>query len=145
MQIKGEVKIRLVNRDGSVRDAWQQENLIVNAGKATIMHRLGGDAAYSTDVFSGIAFGVTATAPTLGDTRHLTGDYNYIRPVTITYPYAGQLILSSTLSFEQGVGVSFRELAALTTNHLFSRITLGTPIIKTADFAAYIDWFFSIQ
>lgn len=145
MKIKGHVTIRLLGINGEEIKRFEQDNLIVNAGKRLALHRMGGDAEYASEHISGVLFGTSATAPDPADASVAVPPWLVRKAVTNTYPAFNQILATARLGAAEQNGVSINELGLASTSYLFSRIVLNETINKTANFSVVVEWLISIQ
>ncbi|SHJ80225.1 hypothetical protein [Desulfofundulus thermosubterraneus] len=134
--VKGELRLRIY-RKGRLMEVWEDENLVVDAGRSVMAKLIGGQAGLNVNR---VAFGTNATDPAPGDTAIQNA---FIKPISaVSYPTATQVRFDFTLLESEANGLSIREFGLLCANGtLFARRTRGGKTIdKDSDLAIEGQW-----
>ena len=122
MTVKGRLHCILTGPDGTVKREWEQDNLVVNAGKWWIAGRMAG----TPGVMSHMAVG-TASNPTIAAADTTLGTELTRKALTSTTQTAGTntVVYSATFASGEGTGT-------LTEAGLFNAASAGTMLARTA-------------
>ncbi len=117
---RGIFALKVIDDCGNVLENYEDDNLIVNGGRAAIANLIG--AATSTKDVTQIAFGTNGALPLLTDTA-ITGAVT--KAVNgVTYPSTGRVQFAWSLELAEGNGTTIREYGLLCQdNTLFARKT----------------------
>lgn len=99
MTVKGRLHCILTDANGTIKREWEQDNLVVSAGKAWIASRMAGT---SSAVMSHMAVGTSATAAAAGDTA-LLGEASR-KALASTTPSNNTVVYSATFAAGEGTG-----------------------------------------
>jgi hypothetical protein len=140
LKVKGHLNIVLRDKDGNVKDEWDVDNLVVNAGLAYIISRMVGT---SKSVMSHMALGSGTTAAAAGQTDlvSLLGSREALDSTTIAGTNNEKVVYVS--SFEAGDATG-----AVTEAGIFNASSAGDmlcrtvfPVVnKAADDALTVTW-----
>jgi hypothetical protein len=140
LKVKGHLNIVLRDKDGNVKDEWDVDNLVVNAGLAYIISRMVGT---SKSVMSHMALGSGTTAAAAGQTDlvSLLGSREALDSTTIAGANNEKVVYVS--SFEAGDATG-----AVTEAGIFNASSAGDmlcrtvfPVVnKAADDALTVTW-----
>lgn len=126
-KLKGELSIRIIDKNGNLKEERTIKNLIVNLGYDSALKRL---SEVATDLFiNNIAFGTGSTPPTLSDTG-LTG--TFMKPVDgHSFPTTDKVDFDWSLDYLENNGVTIAEYALFCNDGttMFSRV-IDTPVPK---------------
>lgn len=141
---RGDVDISIIAEDGTIVDRIEYRNLIVDVGKTLLLKRLAGDAAYTSEQVSNIAFGTGNTAAAGAQTALVAEVLN--KAATISYPAYNQVKYTATMETTEGGTNTFQELGlkSATSNILFSRVVISA-ITKSAAYKIQVEWTISVQ
>jgi len=127
-------------RKGELIETYQDKNLIVDAGRTVFAHLLGGDVTGKS--ITEIAFG-----PNTGNTTPAPGDTLWssplLKPVTVSYPAAGQVRFDWSLGADEGNGLQIKEMGLVTYNGTLVSRKTRSAIEKTSDLSLTGYWIIS--
>lgn len=130
LKLNGSVNVKLIGKDGKVKQEHTKHNLIVTVGKTYLAAWLAA-ATQSTEFMSYIALGTGSTAPASGDTALQTelsgGGYSRVQGTLTNSANVWQ----NQATFNPGNGTG-----AITEAGLFSASTSGTMFARQT-FSAY--------
>lgn len=109
LKMKGELTIRVFDRDGNIKEAKHVPNLVVTIGKTYIASRMVGTAA---NVMSHMAIGTGTGAPAAGDQGLGTEAY---RQALTSFSASGNTV-TATATFAAGNGTGAITEAAIFNN-----------------------------
>jgi len=113
---------------------YECKNLIVDAGKNVVRDLLNAGSGLA---LSRIAFGTGTTAATTADTG--LEAQTFIKNITEKVVSSKQVLCKLFVSSGEVSG-TFNEAGLFASTTLFSRIVLGTAIVKASDETLYIEW-----
>jgi len=112
----------------------QQSNLIVDAGKNLVRDLLNSGSSFAISKI-GLGTGTTAAAATNVALESETFNKNITQKVIS----AKQILCKLFVATSEVTG-TFSEAGLFAGTTLFSRLVLGTPIVKAADESLYLEW-----
>jgi hypothetical protein len=141
LKVKGDLIVKLFNKNGQVKEERVIPNLVVTVGKQFIASRMVGTAA---NVMSHMAVGSSSTAPANGDTA-LGGE---LGRVALTSSTASGAIATYVATFPAGTGTG-----AVVEAGIFNASSSGTMLCRTtfsvvnkgADDAMSITWAITVS
>jgi hypothetical protein len=136
VKLTGQVSIRILDKDGNVKDERNIKNLVVTVGKEFIASRMVGTAS---NIMSHMAIGSDSTAAAVGN----TGLGAELGRVALTSGTASGAVATYVATFGAGVGTG-----AVVEAGLFNASSSGTMLCRTvfsvvnkgADDAMTITW-----
>lgn len=141
LKVKGDLIVKLFDKNGQVKEERVIPNLVVTVGKQFIASRMVGTAA---NVMSHMAVGSSSTAPANGDTA-LGGE---LGRVALTSSAAAGAIATYIATFPAGTGTG-----AVVEAGIFNASSSGTMLCRTtfsvvnkgADDAMSITWAITVS
>lgn len=141
LKVKGDLIVKLFDKNGQVKEERVIPNLVVTVGKQFIASRMVGTAA---NVMSHMAVGSSSTAPANGDTA-LGGE---LGRVALTSSAAAGAIATYVATFPAGTGTG-----AVVEAGIFNASSSGTMLCRTtfsvvnkgADDAMSITWAITVS
>ena len=141
LKVKGDLIVKLFDKNGQVKEQRFIPNLVVTVGKQFIASRMVGTAA---NVMSNMAVGSSSTAPANGDTA-LGGE---LGRVALTSSTASGAIATYIATFPAGTGTG-----AVVEAGIFNASSSGTMLCRTtfsvvnkgADDAMSITWAITVS
>lgn len=141
LKVKGDLIVKLFDKNGQVKEERVIPNLVVTVGKQFIASRMVGTAA---NVMSHMAVGSSSTAPANGDTA-LGGE---LGRVALTSSTASGAIATYIATFPAGTGTG-----AVVEAGIFNASSSGTMLCRTtfsvvnkgADDAMSITWAITVS
>lgn len=123
-------------RNGTLIDALDAPNLVVNLASTIQANALAGTAGYAV---TQMGYGTNPTTPALTDTV-LTSPF-YKAFDSVTYPAPGQVQFNFSLGINDANNVSISEFGLVTTNgKLFARKVRLAPLLKLSDITLAGSW-----
>lgn len=113
---------------------YEYKNLIVDAGKNVVRDLLNAGSGFA---LSRIAFGTGTTAATAADTG--LENQTFIKNITDKVVSSKQVLCKLFVSTGDVSG-TLNEAGLFAGTTLFSRIVLGTAIVKASDETLYVEW-----
>jgi hypothetical protein len=135
-QMRGQFRVKVYRR-GKLVEAYEDNNLIVNAAKDAMAAFIAGAGAGKN--ITGIAVGTNGATPTPDDTEITEA---YAKTIdSITFPATGQVEFSWTLTTAEANGKAIKEFGLLMQDGtLFARKHRASPINKESDIALEGQW-----
>lgn len=135
-KLKGRVGIKLIDKDGNIKDQKDVNNLVVNSGLNFILQAMNGDTA---DVMDYIAIGSGTTAAAAGDTT--------LGTEVVRVQMDSRSIASNVISFSAsyGAGIGTATIAeagifdASSGGDMLCRVQFGSIVKEAAD-SLVINW-----
>lgn len=135
-KLKGRVGIKLIDKDGNIKDQKDVNNLVVNSGLNFILQAMNGDTA---DVMDYIAIGSGTTTAAAGDTT--------LGTEVVRVQMDSRSIASNVISFSAsyGAGVGTATIAeagifdAASGGDMLCRVQFGSIVKEAAD-SLVINW-----
>lgn len=119
LKVKGDLIVKLFDKNGQVKEERVIPNLVVTAGKGFIASRMVGTSA---NVMSHMAIGSDSTAPAAGDTA-LGGE---LGRVALTSSTAAGAVTTYVATFPAGTGTG-----AVVEAGIFNAASSGTMLCRT--------------
>ena len=134
--MKGTLLLRVYDAGNNLVEEYEERNLIVNAGKASMANLLSSGSAVKR--ITKIGFGTDGTAPSSGDTG-LTS--SFVKNVdSYSYPDSTSVVFAWSLGYTEANGKAIQEFGLISNdNTLFARRTRAT-INKTSDLRLEGTW-----
>jgi hypothetical protein len=128
IKVKGSFCMQVLNADGTVKEEYLENNLVVTIGKTNLTKLLGGDTAGKA--VTKIAVGTNGVAPALTDTN-ITSAYTKAID-SVEYPDATSVKFNFHFGTTEANGMTIREAGLiLDDNSLFAR-KVRTDYVKTS-------------
>ena len=131
-EIKGKITIEISGPRG--KRVIKKDNLIVDVGKNVVRDLL---ANGSGNGISRMALGTGTTAASASDTD--LEAQSYIKNIS-TKETSNKKITARTFFTSGEVSGTFNEIGMFCSTTLFSRVVLGTPIVKAPDESLLLTW-----